>query len=84
MQHTAGAEERQGAAAAWQAAYATLEMARQACPDAPSVREAAVAVAAALRGAQQGQPFCSEDDAGKSGVVETESVQPSVNLSMAL
>ena len=66
MQHTAGAEERQGAAAAWQAAYATLELARQACPDAPSVREAeaAVAVAAALGGVQQGQPLRTGDDGG--------------------
>ena len=55
-----GAEEWEWAAAAWQAAYAGLESARQACPDAPAVREAEAAVeaaieaAAALRGAQQG------------------------------
>ena len=63
-QHTAGAEEWEWAAAAWQAAYAALEAARQACPDAPAVRqaEAAVAAAAALRGMQQG--WCGGDDAG--------------------
>jgi hypothetical protein len=53
-QHTAGAEEWEWAAAAWQAAYAALEAARQACPDAPAVRQAEVAVdaAAALSEAQ--------------------------------
>jgi hypothetical protein len=63
-QHTAGAEEWEWVAAAWQAAYAALGAARQACPDAPAVRqaEAAVAAAAALRGMQQG--WCGGDDAG--------------------
>jgi hypothetical protein len=63
-QHNAGAEEWEWAAAAWQAAYAALGAARQACPDAPAVRqaEAAVAAAAALRGLQRG--WRGGDDAG--------------------
>jgi hypothetical protein len=46
-QHTAGAEEWEWAAAAWHAAHQALEAARQACPDAPAVREAEAAVQAA-------------------------------------
>ena len=69
-QHTAGAEEWEWAAAAWQAAYRALEAARQACSDAPAVRqaEAAVAAAAALRALQRGQPLCGADDGGQPGV----------------
>jgi hypothetical protein len=46
-QHTAGAEEWEWAAAAWHAAHHALEAARQACPDAPAVREAEASVQAA-------------------------------------
>jgi hypothetical protein len=46
-QHTAGAEELEWAAAAWHAAHQALEAARQACPDAPAIREAVAAVQAA-------------------------------------
>ena len=64
-QQTAGAEEWEWAAAAWQAAYAALESARQACPDAPAVREAEAAVeaAAALKRAQQDWRGAGGDDA---------------------
>ena len=63
-QHTAGAEKWEWAAAAWQAAYAALEAARQACPDAPAVREAQVAVEAAAAFSEAQQGWCNGDDGG--------------------